>query len=103
MAKIFSNHARCSGQCDMIIRQIFCYIILMEDTGFKDKFGKPISIGDEVQYKLDGKGRGPIAMTVVKRGKKIVAVQKTDYGDGTFIALNSGSLKFISILKKVIE
>jgi hypothetical protein len=42
-------------------------------------------------------------MTVVKRGKKIVAVQKTDYGDGTFIALNSGSLKFISILKKVIE
>lgn len=44
------------------------------DTGFKDKNGKSIRVGDTVQAMYPGKTGGPVVSTIAKVGNKFVSV-----------------------------
>ncbi len=44
------------------------------DTGFKDKNGKPIRVGDTVQIMYPGKTGGPVESTIAKVGNRYVSI-----------------------------
>ena len=53
------------------------------DTGFKDKSGKNIHVGDTIQHRLGkfGKAGGPINKRVIKSGKKYYLVLESDHNN----------------------
>jgi hypothetical protein len=65
---------------------------------FKSTPNKPIKIGSTIQYKLDGKGRGPLLMVVEKRGKKIVGVHDMHASNQMVMELNPANCKFITLI-----
>jgi hypothetical protein len=52
-----------------------------EDTGFKDKSGKPIHVGDTIQIKLNSKTGGRWMKRIVRDGKKFKVVNADDFSD----------------------
>jgi hypothetical protein len=69
------------------------------DTGLVDKHKKPIKVGSIIQYKLDGKGRGPVRMVVEMKGDQVIGVEEDNRGRKMTMRIHQSICSLITVLK----
>ena len=71
------------------------------DTGFYDKTGKPIHVGDVVQYRLGkfGKSGGSILKRVEKCGKRFCLVDESlSASQHTGVKINDATCQYLVVI-----